>query len=167
MQTSPLGLVASDGSIVPFSDIIAQNEIDLILQLKAENAELAQQISTLTTENVELKTKLSPNIASLADALLAAGLESWGEAAITAANPEDGVFRMVRDLEAVAREPASWSQCDRIKQLFSTICHYSKIAPTPEQASAMQAVLDAGSATTGPVAPEHLNFHPWIKSEES
>jgi hypothetical protein len=162
MQTSPLGLVASDGSIVPFSDIIAQNEIDLILQLKAENAELAQQISTLTTENVELKTKLSPNIASLVDALLAAGLESWGEAAITAANPEDGVFRMVRELEAVAREPASWSQCDRIKTLFGTACYHSKIVPTPEQAAEMQAVLDAGTPMTGPVTAKWLDFTPWI-----
>lgn len=124
-------------------------------------AELSIENQKLKLENEQLKRQLSPDIASIVDALLSAGLEAWGEAAITAANPEDGVFRMIRDLESVAREPASWSQCDRIKQLFGTACYHSKIVPTPEQAAGMQAVLDQGGAT-GPIGEQWLSFRRWM-----
>jgi hypothetical protein len=134
---------------------------EMHLRMSGDHSRLQEQIDTLKAERDAALTKCSPDIASIVDALLSAGLESWGEAAITAANPEDGVFRMVRDLESVARESPSWSQCDRIKNLFGTACYHSKVVPTIEQAEAMQAILDMGGST-GPVSPDHLNFHDFM-----
>jgi hypothetical protein len=162
-MNSPLGKIATDGTLAPFADL-DRSAVDLAAEnavlkklLAAKDAEIANRDTTIE----QLRTQLSPDIASIVDTLLSAGLESWGEAAITAANPEDGVFRMIRDLESVAREPASWSQCDRIKQLFGLACHHSKVVPTVEQAEAMQAILDQGGST-GPVSPDRLNFHKFM-----
>jgi hypothetical protein len=127
------------------------------IEIESIRAELTAKDATIA----QLRTQLSPDIASILDALLAAGLKAWGAAAITAANDEDGVFDMVLQLQDVARESPSWSQCDLIKQLFDLACYHSKIVPTAEQATCMQGVLDAGGST-GPIGEQWLSFRQWM-----
>lgn len=138
------------------------------------NAEHAAEIAALQAEVgakdsviADLKAQLSPAICEILSSLLLAGLEQWAESAITNADSELGVFPMVLRLKETAQKPPYIGQCQDIKNLFGTICYYSKTPPTHEQASAMQALLDAGCPSTGPVTPEYLNFHPWIKSEDA
>lgn len=144
----------------------AATEVDR-RQQQMELEQLRTQIDALITERDAALTKLEPAIQEILPALLAAGLEQWAESAITNTDPELGVFPMVLRLKETAQKPPYIGQCQDIKDLFGPICYYSKTPPTHEQASAMQAVLDAGCPSTGPVAPEYLNFHPWIKSEEA
>jgi hypothetical protein len=130
---------------------------EMHLRMSADHSWLQEQIA-------DLKRKLSPDISSIVDALLSSGLKAWGAAAITAANDEDGVIDLVLQLQDVAREAPSWSQCDRVKQLFGTACHYSKIVPTPEQAAGMQAVLDQGGST-GQIGGQWLSFRQWMDGQ--
>lgn len=136
-------------------------------QIESERQSWQQEKSELQAKIAQLKTKLSPAICEILPALLKAGLEEWAEAAITNANPEDGVFAMVLRLKEAAQKPPYIGQCQDIKDLFGPICYYSKTVPTYDQATRMQLVLNIGPSSTGPVAKEYLNFHPWIKSEEA
>lgn len=126
----------------------------------AEIAELQGQIAELQQQVTQLQLELSPDIAAVTPALMAAGLLTWGERA-TMANSE-AVLGLVLELRDIAMAPRSISQCDRIKDTFGTICGLSGVVPTPSEAQAMQAVLDAGSPSTGPIAAKHLSFKPWM-----
>jgi hypothetical protein len=103
----------------------------------------------------QLQTQLSPDIASLIGPLRSAGLDAWSDAAVTAG---ENLMPLVLELLSIASQPPSWSQCQQIKDLFGAICQQSGVLPTQEQAIAMQAILDKGSPTTGPVGKDWLRF---------
>jgi hypothetical protein len=136
---------------------------DLQIQLATLNSEIAR----LNAENYRLRSEVCPDIQSITHALLMAGLIAWGDAAIEAYNlshsdGSDSVTPLILELHKTAMESRSPLQCDRIKDLFGTICTMSGVFPTDVQANAMQAVLDQGAPSTGPVKPEYLNFQPWM-----
>jgi hypothetical protein len=137
-----------------------QNLIDEIDSLESTLAKAIQEIEILRSE-------VCPDIQSITPSLLAAGLIAWGDAAIAAYNlthleGSDSVTPLILELHKIAMESRSPTQCDRIKDLFGTICGMSGVFPTADQANAMQSILDDGSPATGPVKPEYLNFHPWM-----
>jgi hypothetical protein len=127
--------------------------IDEIVKLTGENKDLQKKIE-------QLQTQLSPDIASRIGPLRSAGLDAWGDAAVTAGG---NLMPLVLELLSIASQPASWNQCQQIKDLFGAIGYQSGVWPTSDQATAMQAILDAGTATTGPVTASWLDFTPWIK----
>lgn len=135
--------------------------------IENERQSWQQQVADRDNIIAQLKTKLSPAICEILPSLLKAGLEEWAEAAITNANPEDGVFAMTLRLKETAQKPPYIGQCQDIKDLFGPICYYSKTVPTHDQATRMQLVLNIGPSSTGPVGKEYLDFSPWIKSEEA
>ena len=104
-----------------------------------------QEVAALQAEIAALKLETAPDLASIASALQAAGLTAWADRAITAADPDHGVLNLVLALYAVAQEPRSLTQCDRVKALFVEIGTLSKVWPTPEDATAMQAILTANN----------------------
>jgi hypothetical protein len=124
------------------------------------NAQLQQQIDQLQAEIGQLKLEASPDIASITPALMDAGLLAWGERA-TMANSE-AVLGLVIELRDVAMAPRSITQCDRVKDIFGKICDRSGVVPTAGEAQAMQAILDIGPASTGPIAAKYLSFAPWM-----
>lgn len=129
--------------------------------------ELNAEIARLTADNYRLKSEVCPDIQSITHDLLIAGLIAWGDSAIAAYNlihPEgaDSVTPLILKLHVTAMESRTPTQCDRIKDIFGTICQMSGVFPTSVQASSMQAILDQGSVSTGPVKIESLNFKPWI-----
>ena len=135
----------------------------LQLQLTELNAEIAR----LTADNYRFRSEVCPDIQAITHDLLMAGLIAWGDSAIAAYNvshPEgaDSVTPLILKLHETAMESRTPTQCDRIKDLFGTICQMSAVIPTSTQATAMQAVLDKGSGYTGAVKNEYLNFKPWI-----
>lgn len=113
---------------------------------------------------VQLKAQLAPAIFEITPALLDAGLLEWGQDAVSAVDQELGreIMGLVIQLKEIAGEPPSWNQCDLIKELFGTIGTMSGVWPSSAQATAMQAVLDAGCPSTGPVSADQLSFQPWI-----
>jgi len=130
-------------------------------------AELNAEIARLTVDNDRFRSEVCPDIQSIAPDLLMAGLLSWGDGAVAAynLNPVEGagpVILLILKLHATAMESRNPTQCDRIKDLFGMICQSSGVFPTSIQAAAMQAILDQGSAYTGAVKNEYLNFLPWI-----
>jgi hypothetical protein len=134
-------------------------------QIAEQNAEIAR----LNAENYRLRSEICPDIQSITPALLTAGLIAWGDAAIAAYNllhldGADSVTPVILELHKTAMESRTPTQCDRIKDLFGTICTMSGVVPTAAQANAMQSILDEGSPSTGPVKPEYLNFHPWMQT---
>jgi hypothetical protein len=154
---SPLGKIATDGTLVAFADL-DQSAVDLA----AENAKLKSllvvkdaEITDLNFKIAQLQTQLSPDIASLIGPLRSAGLDAWGDAAITAG---ENLMPLVLRLLSIASQPPGWNQCQQIKDLFGAICQQSGVLPTQEQAIAMQAILDKGSPTTGPVGKDWLRF---------
>lgn len=132
--------------------------------IENERQSWQQQIVDRDTKIAQLKTKLSPDIASITPALLEAGLLAWGQDAVSAVDSDKGaaIMGLVMDLKMVAIESPSITQCDRIKQLFGAIGTMSGVWPTSAQATAMQAVLDVGPASTGPVGSDYLDFHKFI-----
>lgn len=136
------------------------SELSELIQLKAE-------IARLTSENYQLRLELCPDIQSITPALLQAGLIPWGDAAIASCNsshPEgaDSVTPLILKLHETAMESRSPTQCDRIKEVFTTIIQMSNVHPTSAQAKAMQDILDVGCPSTGPVGEQYLSFKPWI-----
>jgi hypothetical protein len=104
-----------------------------------------QEIAVLQAEIAQLKLETAPGIASIAPALQTAGLTAWADRAITAADPDHGVLNLVLALYAVAQEPRSLTQCDRVRELFMQIGDLSGVWPAPEEAMAMQTILDANN----------------------
>jgi hypothetical protein len=154
---SPLGKIATDGTLVAFADL-DQSAVDLAAEntrlknlLAVKDAEITDRDATIA----QLQTQLSPDIASLIGLLRSAGLDAWGDAAVTAG---ENLMPLVLELLSIASQPANWNQCQRIKDLFGAICQQSGVLPTQEQAIAMQAILDKGSPTTGPVSKDWLRF---------
>jgi hypothetical protein len=107
----------------------------------------------------QLRTEIAPDIASLIVPLQEAGLTAWGDAAVTAG---ENLMPLVLRLLAIASQPRYWHQCQEIKDLFGAIGQSSGVWPTSEQATAMQEILNTGTAATGPVAAKWLDFTPWI-----
>lgn len=140
-------------------NIMDTRQIELI-QLNAE-------VARLTSENHQLRSEVCPDIQSITHELLMAGLIEWGDAAIKAYNLShldgaDSVTPLILELHKVAMETRSSTQCDRMKELFVTIATRANIWPTSDQAKSMQAILDKGCPSTGPVSPDKLSFQPWI-----
>jgi hypothetical protein len=131
----------------PEADFL-RKEVD---RLRPFESALADRDATIE----QLQTQLSPDIASLIGPLRSAGLDAWGDAAVTAG---ENLMPLVLELLSIASQPASWNQCQQIKDLFGAICQQSGVLPTQEQAIAMQAILDKGSLTTGPVGKDWLRF---------
>lgn len=115
-------------------------------------------------EIAKLKTQLSPAIHEITPQLLESGLLRWGQDAVSAVDGNTGelIMGLVIELKTTAMEPPSWNQCDRVKKMFGAIGTISSTWPTSDQAKAMQAILDRGCPSTGPVSPEKLSFQPWI-----
>jgi len=135
--------------------------------LQNQLTELNAEIVRLTADNYRFRSEVCPDIQSITHDLLMAGLLSWGDRAVAAYNlshleGSDSVTPLILKLYATAMESRTPTQCDRIKDLFGTICQMSGVFPTPVQAAAMQAILDQGSGYTGAVKNEYLNFKPWI-----
>ena len=122
--------------------------------------ELQATIGQLQQTIAQLQLETSPDIAAITPALMDAGLLAWGNRA-TMANSE-AVLALVIELRDTAMAPRSITQCDRIKQLFGEICARSKVFPTSAEAQAMQAILDVGPPSTGPIAEKYLSFAPWM-----
>jgi hypothetical protein len=125
-----------------------------------EIAQLQQTIGQLQQTITELQLEISPDIAAITPALMAAGLLAWGNRAT--AGEDEETLALVIQLRDVAMAPRSIGQCDRIKHLFGEICQRSGVFPLPAEAQAMQAILDIGPASTGPIAPKYLSFAPWM-----
>lgn len=125
---------------------------------------LKSNIDDLNAEITQLKTRLSPAIHEITPQLLESGLLRWGQDAVSAVDSSTGelIMGLVLDLKAIAMEPPSLDQCDRIKELFGTIVTMSNVYPNSDQAKAMQALLDKGCPSTGPIAEQFLSFKPWI-----
>jgi hypothetical protein len=125
-----------------------------------EGADATQHIVQLQATIGQLKLELTPDIAAITPALMDAGLLAWGERA-TMANSE-AVLGLVIELRDVAMAPRSIGQCDRIKDIFGEIRERSRVDPTAAEAQAMQAILDVGPPSTGPIASKYLSFAPWM-----
>lgn len=106
---------------------------------------LQQKITELEGTIAQLQLETAPDIAAIAAELQAAGLTAWADRAITAADPDNGVLNLVLALYAVAQEARSLTQCDRVRDLFMQIGTLSGVWPTPEEATAMQAILTASN----------------------
>jgi hypothetical protein len=150
----PTGSAQSLKALGGLADQIAEiNSLKSELKTLERVASESARIKDATIE--QLQTQLSPDIASLIGPLRSAGLDAWGDAAVTAG---ENLMPLVLELLAIASQPANWSQCQQIKDLFGAICQQSGVLPTQEQAIAMQAILDNGSPTTGPVGNDWLRF---------
>jgi hypothetical protein len=119
-----------------------------------------QQITELQATIAELQLEVSPEINEITPALMDAGLLAWGDRATAGEDKE--TLALVIQLRDVAMAPRSIGQCDRIKHLFGEICQRSGVFPLPAEAQAMQAILDIGPASTGPIAAKYLSFAPWM-----
>jgi hypothetical protein len=124
-------------------------------------AELNATIGQLQQTIEQLKLEVSPDIAAITPALMAAGLLAWGNRAT--AGEDEETLALVIQLRDAAMAPRSITQCDRIKHLFGEICQRSGVVPSPSEAQAMQAILDIGPASTGPIAAKYLSFAPWMQ----
>ena len=118
----------------------------------------SQSIAAKDAEIASLKLELAPAVAEITPALMAAGLNAWGARATK--NPQ--LMNMLMDLFAIASETRSAGQCQRISTLFVDICQLSQEDPTPAEAQAMQAILDTGPPSTGPIGAKYLSFAPWM-----
>jgi hypothetical protein len=128
-------------------------------QAEAEIAAIRTESSAKDATIEQLRTEIAPDIASLIGPLQEAGLTAWGDAAITAG---ENLISLVLRLLSIASQPRYWNQCQEIKDLFGAIGQSSGVWPTSEQATAMQAILDVGTAATGPVTAKWLDFTPWM-----
>ena len=123
-------------------------------------AELQQEITSRDNTIAQLQLEVAPDIAAITPTLMKAGLLAWGNRA-TAADSEN-VLELVMELRDTAMAPRSINQCNRIKYLFGEICSLSGVFPTSTEAKEMQAILDKGTSSTGPVDAKYLSFVPWI-----
>jgi hypothetical protein len=162
-----LSQIEIDGSDAGDIVSVAQTHPELLpqiaIELKAYESHLIQsanQQANMATI-AALKAELAPEIAEITPALMEAGLLAWGNRA-TIADPGE-VLPFVLQLNQAAIEPRSVTQCDRIKGLFVTICQRSGVVPTPDEAQAMQSILDVGPPSTGPIASKYLSFEPWMQ----
>ena len=127
-----------------------------------EIAELQQQIAdrdaTIAHLTARLQT-LAPNLAEILPALLEAGLTAWADRAVTTYNEShlegaDSLMPIVAQLYAAASSNAIAA----VPPLFGEIMQRSMVAPTSDEATAMQVVLDGVKFPS-----ELVNFYPWIK----
>jgi hypothetical protein len=116
------------------------------------------QITQLQQQIATLKLELTPAISEITPALMGAGLNAWGARATK--SPQ--LMAMLMELFAIALETRSAGQCQRISTLFVDICQLSQEIPTPAEAQAMQAILDVGPRSTGPISAKYLSFAPWM-----
>lgn len=129
----------------------AANEVDL----RQKITELQATISQLTTR----LQQLAPNLAAILPALLEAGLTAWCDRAVTTYNEShregaDSLMPLVAQLYAAANN----NDIAAVPPLFGEIMQRSMVAPTADEARAMQAVLDGVQ-----FPPELIGFHPWIE----
>jgi hypothetical protein len=136
---------------------IPQWAIDLMMSINNDQ-DIAATVAAKDAEIASLKSELAPAIAEITPALMAAGLNAWGARA--AKNPQ--LMDALMALFAIASETRSAGQCQRISTLFVDICEQSQEVPTPAEAQAMQAILDVGAPSTGPIAAKYLSFAPWM-----
>jgi hypothetical protein len=113
----------------------------------------------LSRENLQLRKQLmalSPKL-PLED-LLTAGLTSWADRAIANYNEShrDGADSL---MPVVARLYSAGDANDlpQVLALFSEVLARSQIPPSPDEAAAMQAVLDAAFFPA-----ELISFRPWV-----
>ena len=123
-------------------------------------AELNATIGQLQQQIAQLQLEVAPDIAAITPALMAAGLLEWGNRATSGNDAE--TLALVIQLRDVAMAPRSIGQCDRIKDIFGKIRERSGVDPTAAEAVAMQAILDIGPASTGPISAKYLSFAPWM-----
>ena len=126
----------------------------------AQITELQATIGQLQQQVEQLQLEVSPDIAAITPALMDAGLLAWGDRATAGEDKE--TLALVIQLRDTAMAPRSIGQCDRIKHLFGEICQRSGVVPLPAEAQAMQAILDVGPPSTGPIAAKYLSFAPWM-----
>lgn len=124
---------------------------------------LQLEVDRLLMVIAQLRQKQAPAIVEIAKELQDAGLNNWGNRASTAAAEiseecGDAVMAAIFEIRDIALEMPSWNQCDRIRAKFEWVCETTKTALMPEQAIALQAILDVGSPSTGPVAADYLKF---------
>lgn len=111
-------------------------------QQQMQIEQLQAEIATLTAERDRALAECAPDLQAIAPALQAASLTAWADRAITAADPDNGVLDLVLELYGVAKETRSLGQCERVTTLFVKIGTLSGVWPTPEEAIAMQAILN-------------------------
>ena len=140
--------------------LLAQAQMSEIAIDNSQIAELQQEITDRNKTIAQLQLEVAPDIAAITPALMTAGLLAWGNRA-TAADSEN-VLELVMELRDTAMAPRSINQCNRIKYLFGEICSLSGVSPTSTEAKEMQAILDKGTSSTGPVDAKYLSFVPWI-----
>jgi hypothetical protein len=139
MTTSPVGLVATDGTIVPFSEItIDAIEASKDLgDLRKQIAELQQAIAgrdaTIEAQRQQLSRLLIPDWDGLMDELKTAGFSRW------LADAGDSQPDL---LDEVARLYAAAKVGDRIGVITEYLAIATQYSPSPEQLEAWQAVLD-------------------------
>ena len=127
-----------------------------------EIAELQQQIADRDATIAHLTARLqplAPNLAEILPALLEAGLTAWADRAVATYNDAhmegaDSLMPVVAQLYAAATK----NDIAAVPPLFGEIMQRSMIAPTSDEATAMQAILDGVQ-----FPPELISFHPWIK----
>jgi hypothetical protein len=139
MTTSPVGLVATDGTIVPFSEItIDAIEASKDLgDLRKQIAELQQAIAgrdaTIEAQRQQLSRLLITDWDGLMDELKTAGFSRW------LADAGDSQPDL---LDEVARLYAAAKVGDRIGVITEYLEIATRYSPSPEQLEAWQAVLD-------------------------
>ena len=163
MEKSPLGVVASNGKLVSWSDIdnieqlIEDARAADMLRIEHEQAIVAKD-ATIAHLTARLQA-LAPNLAEILSQLLDAGLTAWADRSVTTYNEShlegsDSLMPIVAQLYAAA----SSNDIAAVPPLFGEIMQRSMIAPTSDEATAMQAILDGVQ-----FPPELISFHPWIK----
>jgi hypothetical protein len=143
MQTSPLGVIAEDGLIVPFADLISQSEIDLISQLRQQVDTLQSKLAEAIAENAELRTKLTPTLGPIVEALRGVGLYEW-MAAAASKDPD-----LLDDIAAMNAAAMAGDVPELVKN-YATI--YAAFPPSGEVLQSWQAVLDAAGVPSSILA---------------
>lgn len=163
MEKSPLGVVASNGKLVSWSDIdnieqlIEDARAADMLRIEHEQA-IAHLNATISNLTARLQA-LAPNLSGILPQLLEAGLTAWADRAVATYNEShlegaDSLMPIVAQIYAAA----SSNDIAAVPPLFSGIMQRSMVAPTPAEATAMQAVLDGVKFPS-----ELINFYPWIE----
>ena len=133
-----------------------------IAQVQKSTEPLQQKITELEGTIAHLTARLqalAPDLSAILPALLEAGLTAWCDRAVATYNEShregaDSLMPIVAQLYAAA----SNNQISAVPPLFGEIMQRSMVAPTADEATAMQAILDSVK-----FPPELINFYPWIK----
>lgn len=139
----PIG--AFSQAFAAYPDLAAELEQAHAIAWGNNGIEDSEKFAEAQATIAQLQLETAPDIAAIALELQAAGLTAWADRAITAADPDNGVLNLVLALYGVAKEPRSLTQCDRVRELFMQIGGLSDVWPTPEESTAMQAILTANN----------------------